>query len=261
MDTATSSSSDRSRPLIFAHRGARAELPENTIEAFSRALERRAGALETDVRLTADGHLVIFHDADGERIAHRSREVETTTLAELRTWDVGYAFEKDGSHPFVGQGYRAPLLSEALEAFPEARFNVDLKPRSRASADVAMKVIREAKAEARVLLACADSRVLDYVRDHGYRGATGFGATEVVRLLMTPLSMLSPRSFRGAAVQIPHKAGPIDLGTQATLARCRAIGARLHVFTVNDVARARELAEQGVDGIMTDDPAKIVAAW
>lgn len=259
MATATSSSSER--PLIFAHRGARVELPENTIEAFSRAIERGVEVIETDVRLTSDGHLVIFHDATAERIARRSRAVAESTLADVRTWDVGHALERSGSRPFVGQGFRAPTLAEALEAFPKTRFNVDLKPRTAASADEAMRVIRDARAEDRVLIACFDSRVLDHVRDAGYRGATGFGAQEVSRLLLTPRSQLSPRMFRGSAVQIPHRAGLLDLATRSTLARSRAIGARLHVFTVNDPVRARELAHVGVDGIMTDDPATLIAAW
>src|SRR5262245_17834342 len=77
--------------IVYAHRGAAAERPENTLASFRRALELGADALETDVHLTADGAVVAIHDADGARVGAR-RAVAVSTLAEVKAWDAGYVF-------------------------------------------------------------------------------------------------------------------------------------------------------------------------
>src|SRR5262245_31233802 len=101
-------------PVLYAHRGASAELPENTIEAFLRALEVGATAIETDVHLTRDGHVVVSHDPSGERAAGVPRRICDATLAEVKAWDVGR-----GSHVRRGRAlsesrFTIPLLEEAL---------------------------------------------------------------------------------------------------------------------------------------------------
>src|SRR5688572_16564471 len=114
--------------LVYAHRGAAIELPENTLPSFRRALELGADALETDVHLTLDGEVVAVHDPDGRRVAGIDQRVAATAFAELRGWDAGFAFvDGAGTRPFAGQGYRIPTLEELLVELPEIPINVDLK--------------------------------------------------------------------------------------------------------------------------------------
>src|SRR5262249_3915363 len=88
-------------PRLYAHRGAAAELPENTLPAFARALELSADAIETDAHLTKDGHIVLSHDATGERMCGKPIAIARATLAEVREWDAGATF-RDRS--FSGKG-------------------------------------------------------------------------------------------------------------------------------------------------------------
>jgi glycerophosphoryl diester phosphodiesterase len=114
--------------FLYAHRGAAAELPENTLPAFARAVELGVGAIETDAHLSRDGHVVLAHDASAQRMGGRDLRWRDHDLAEIQAVDVGWGFQaSDGSRPFAGQGFRVPTFAEALAAFPDARFNVDLK--------------------------------------------------------------------------------------------------------------------------------------
>jgi glycerophosphoryl diester phosphodiesterase len=79
-------------------------------------------------------------------------------------------------------------------------------------------------------------------------------------LLATARSRLAPGRHPADAVQIPFRTGPVWTPLERVLARCRAVGARLDVFTVNDARLAREFVALGVDGLMTDDPAQIARA-
>ena len=125
------------RPRIIAHRGLALDAPENTLLAFLRALNAGATHLETDVHASADGVAVISHDPDLGRVAGRSVNVGQLTMPELRRVDLGH-----------GQGFCS--LAEALDAFPQARFNIDIK--DEASAAPAAEAIRAARAQDRVLI-------------------------------------------------------------------------------------------------------------
>ena len=116
-------------PWLVAHRGGSLLAPENTLHAFRRADELGADAIETDVRLTRDGALVVFHDDDTARLLGAPGAVEERTLADLERLDAGWGFTPDGgrSFPWRGRGVIVPTLAEALERFPAMRFNIDAK--------------------------------------------------------------------------------------------------------------------------------------
>ncbi len=95
-------------PLIIAHRGASADVPENTIAAFKEALNQRADAIEIDVRLTADSQLVVIHDSNVKRTTNGSGNVAELTLHDMRNLDAGSWF----SPKFSGE--KIPTLKEVL---------------------------------------------------------------------------------------------------------------------------------------------------
>ena len=101
-------------PRVIAHRGLHLEAPENTKLAFLRALSLGVTHLETDVHVSADGVAVVSHDPDLSRVAARKVRVDQLTMAELSRVDLG-----------AGQGFSS--LADVLDAFPEARFNIDVK--------------------------------------------------------------------------------------------------------------------------------------
>jgi glycerophosphoryl diester phosphodiesterase len=106
---------------VYAHRGASAECPENTLPSFRRALDLGADALELDVHLTRDRQIVgVARNGDGRRMAGVAHGPSPrSTLDEVRGWDAGWGFRAaDGSRPFAGRGVRMPALEEVLAELP-----------------------------------------------------------------------------------------------------------------------------------------------
>lgn len=105
-------------PRVIAHRGDSHNYPENTLPAFRSAVEMGIDVVETDIHITKDGVLVIWHDPTLERNTDGNGRVEDHTLEELRRYDAGYTFTKDGgrTYPFRGKGITICTLAEALEA-------------------------------------------------------------------------------------------------------------------------------------------------
>ena len=106
-------------PHLFAHRGASAEAPENTLPAFARAIEHGVRYLELDCHATRDGEIVVLHDAELERTTNGEGPVSAYTYAELQRIDAGYRFSPDGhAFPFRGSGVRVPGTGlDRLSAF------------------------------------------------------------------------------------------------------------------------------------------------
>ena len=230
---------------LYAHRGAAAELPENTLPAFLRALERGATAIETDCHLTKDGHVVLSHDpavmgADGT--LHRIAE---STLEQVKTWNVARG------HPGT---FTIPTLEEALEHLRGVPFNVDCKPPGPQAAQALVRAVRGMRAEERVLIASFRTRTLRYVRHLGYEGKTGLGRWEIARLLILPLSLLRAVRVQGNAAQVPTRAFGVRLDTRRFVDKCHALGLLVHYWTIHDPREARRLVDLGADGVMTDDP-------
>ena len=105
---------------MFAHRGLATEAPENTLLAFAKALALGIRYLETDVHASADGVAIISHDPDLKRLTGRDVRIEQLTAAELARID-------------LGEGQTFTTLAAALDAFPDARFNIDIKAEAAAT--------------------------------------------------------------------------------------------------------------------------------
>ena len=245
--------------IVYAHRGAAAERPENTLASFRRALELGADALETDVHLTVDGAVVAVHDADGARVAGVEREIARSSLAEIRGWDAGYVFvDGRGERPFVGQGHRIPTLDELLGELPKVRINVDLKADAPELVERFLDVVRRHDAEDRVVAASFRRGPLERLRAAGFRGDTSLARWEFVTAWLVPSALYGrPPATRA---QIPTRVGPWPIGTRRVVEKLHALGLGVDYWTINDPDEARRLVALGADGIMTDDPARIVPA-
>ena len=245
--------------LVYAHRGAAAEEPENTLPSFRRALALGADALETDVHLTADGEVVAIHDPDGARTTGVPRPVDTVSLAELERWDAGFAFvDATGGRPFVGRGYRIPTLEQLLLELPPVRLNIDLKSEDPRLVTRFLDVVRRHDAEGRVVAASFHGSVLARLRKSGWRGASSLARREFLVSWLLPVWLgLRPP---GTRAQIPTHAGPLSFANRRTLRKLHALGLEVDYWTINDPKQAGQLVALGADGIMTDDPGRIVPA-
>jgi glycerophosphoryl diester phosphodiesterase len=232
---------------IYAHRGASAEYPENTMEAFRRAIDCGVDALEMDIHATSDGVLVVHH-------CGVARAISDVTFAELRGWNAGAGFvAADGSRPFARNPLAIPRFEDVVAEFAGVPLNVDLK---HDSAERTIELLRRTRAEARVCLASFEARTIRRVRALGYTGPTALAQAEVITaLLVPPVLQRGPLRVRATRAQLPT-----SLGRGFVVARMRKLGLAVDYWTVDDVAEARRLVALGADGIMTNDPARIVPA-
>ncbi|HET9657530.1 MAG TPA: glycerophosphodiester phosphodiesterase family protein [Kineosporiaceae bacterium] len=227
--------------LAVAHRGGSGLAPENTMTAFSRSWALGLRYLETDLRLTADGACVLFHDARTRRLTGRPG-----TVARL-TWDQVRPLRIAGREPI-------PRLEELLSAWPDARICVDLKD-PRAIGRLAA-VIRAYRAHDRVcLVGTADRWLADARAVLGGRVATALGWESTARLVAAARFGHRPRGIvRAPYVHVPLRLGRVPVYVDRLITMAREQGCRLVVWTVDEPAVMRRLLSAGVDGIITDRP-------
>jgi len=241
---------------LYAHRGASAERPENTMPAFTRAVEIGVDALEMDVHLTRDGHLIVMHDPTATRMTGAQVAWAELDLADVRRLDAGWGFvARDGTRPFAGKAITVPTFEEVLDAFPGMRINVDLK--GDRAVEIMLDLIRRKHAEDRVTLASFQLRTLVQIRRHGYGGETALSQSEVATLLGLPAMLWRQLPFTGTAAQVPVHAGRIHFDRPAFIAKCHSIGLRVDFWTVDDRDEAARLLALGADGIITNDPGAV----
>jgi glycerophosphoryl diester phosphodiesterase len=230
-------------PRIFAHRGWAADAPENTLRAFAAALALGITHFETDVHASVDGVPVVSHDADLARTAGIAGRIDQLPFAELQKIDLGR-----------GQSY--PSLQEALCAFPEARFNIDLK--SDGAVMPAVEAIRGAQATHRVLLTSFDNaRRLRAVRLLPGVATSASALPFAIALLAVTLGItpLARHVLRGMqAVQVPERFRGLRVVSARSVRLLKKCGVEVHVWTINDPAAMTRLLDLGVDALITDRP-------
>ncbi len=245
------------RPLIMAHRGDPNRAPENTLLAMKAALEVGVDALETDVRTTRDGHLILFHDEDLRRTTGVEGTVSESTLEELQQLDLGYMFSLDGkSFPFRGKGLSVVTIREAFEALPDCKFNIDIKSTDGRSPALLAEAIREYARDDSAVVASFVAPQLERFRGLMPSVATSAHLPEVRRFLLgvrlRAMSVFCRRIvFR--ALQVPIHYGRIQVVSQRFVVEAHKRNIAVHVWTINDREMMEWLIDLGVDGIFTDD--------
>lgn len=250
-------------PRVIAHRGDSHHFPENTLEAFTSAVSMNIDVIETDVHLSKDGSVVIWHDDTLERNTDGVGKVEDHTLTELKQLDAGYTFTSDGgkSFPFRGKQVQIATLDEALEACPDQRFNVDLKSKDPAIVEAFASVVHRHQAENRILCASFHLQNLKLMRTYNPRILTSLTTWEVLPLLLKQKLHILPailNTERTMVFQVPVKQWGIHVITDAFIQEFHQREAVIQVWTINDEHHMRTLFEMGVDSIMTDDPATVI---
>ncbi len=250
------------RPLVYGHRGARHAAPENTLEAFALAHEEGADGVEFDVRLTADGEVVVIHDATLTRVTagRDERRVDSLSVAELQRVAL------DG-------GARVPTLRQALELCLDRnlRANVELKSDLRGDKLAQRQHVTLVRRAAAVLRAMPEGAPLVLCSSFhpalalalkwrcGVAGTSLPGAWLVHAGQRRSLALtLRPSVLRRTSFEAVHpEAALIDA---ERLAKWRAARVVVNAWTVNDEAEARRLAALGVDGLISDRPGALLRA-
>ncbi|MBK7720773.1 MAG: glycerophosphodiester phosphodiesterase [Austwickia sp.] len=235
-------------PLALAHRGGSGLSDnlglENTLAAFGRAVSLGYRYLETDVHATADGHLVAFHDERLDRVTDTRGAIADLTLAQVKT-------------ARVGGGEAIPTMGELFEAFPDARFNIDIKAPS--ATTLLWRLIDTTGVHDRVCVGSFSNRRLwRFRRLARGRVATSSGRLGVIALRFLPTWACRVVHTPAVAYQVPWTVGTgarrLTVVTDGFLRRAHALGKQVHVWTIDDPDQMRHLLDRGVDGIVTDRP-------
>ncbi len=232
------------RPFIWAHRGASCAAPENTMAAFSRALESGADGIELDLHLSRDGVPVVIHDETLERTTSGQGPVVQLEAAELQQLDAGSWFSPE----FAGEPL--PTLAEVLEVYGgKLRLNLEIKQFEAGSAVLAL--LRH-HPNVDIVVSSFDHDLLCRMRaaDPLLPLAVLLDEGNWRRALQTAVA-LDARTFHPAA----------ELVTRPMVSACSHAGVSVHVWTVDDPGRARSLIRAGVSGLFTNDPLRMRAAF
>jgi glycerophosphoryl diester phosphodiesterase len=224
-------------PRVLAHRGANRVAPENTLEAFVAASALGADGVELDVHRTADGGLVVHHDAGAGGLGVLAERSE----AEIRT-----------ARPEI------PTLEEALEACTGMLVNIEVKnlpgdadydPAESVAGAVVELLGRRGRRDD-VLVSSFNLESADRVRDLDRSIPTGF----LTLVGMDPVDGVDIAHAHGHGAVHPDVRALVDDTAGATIARAHELGMVVNVWTVNGEDEMRRLAAAGVDAIITDVP-------
>lgn len=215
---------------------------ENTAAAFAAAHAAGAEYIETDCHVTADGDVVLFHDPTLSRLNGDPRAV-----AEIGTRELRSIFADHGG-----------LLTarEALESFPDVRFNIDVKTDAAA---VPLGGIVAPHARRVLVTSFSDARrrkALDAAAEAGadIRPATSGGSRTIASMIALSAARLSPaRLLREIdALQVPERQAGIRVLTPALIRAAHRHGVEVHVWTINNPGDMTRIIETGADGIVSD---------
>ena len=238
---------DPNARIVIAHRGNRAQKPENTIEAFLSAIELGADAVEFDVRMSRDGVPVVMHDPTLDRTTSGHGKVANYSLADLRTVDAGAR----SSH---GGRARIPTLEEALDAVRNTSLIIEVKERG--ATDATMQLVERFGAKERVLIGSSDNAVVARFRELGYRVCASMA--DALRLMPVALFGLRAGTPSYHVLSITPNYNGIPIPVLRMAAAAHRMATPTQVWTVNDPTIAQRMWAGGVAGIVTDDPAAIL---
>lgn len=231
---------------ILGHRGASADFPENTLEAFRGAVEQRADGVELDVMRCASGELVVCHDEWLDRLAGLRLEVLTTPWHRLQTVDVG---SRLGFAPA-----RIPLLHDVFDALPERAFvNVEIKCETLDDHGLSVAVgelLTSRKLNERVFVSSFNPLCLVRLAQSHPRLKRG--------LLIDPDKAWAPQAWFWLPVTAMTSVHPHYSQVSANrVNRWHAQGWEVAVWTVDDVTEAKRLRAMGVDWVITNRPGEL----
>ncbi len=248
---------DLPRPLVISHQGGDRVWPGNTLFAFQRSAELGVDVIETDLRMSKDGVLVITHDASVERISNGRGMISDLTYAELTQLDAAYNWSPDNGQtfPYRGQGITYVSLEEVFKALPEMRFNIDMKqtdpPIDRAFCELVVHYSMQDK----VLAASFHHQNNLAFRKLCPQMATSADESETRDFVLANFLFLG-RLFSPAyqAFQVPVTQYGLPVITKAFVAAAHERNVRVDAWTIDDPAEMRRLIDLGVDGIISDRP-------
>ena len=223
----------------IAHRGGSLEQLENSLSAFKNAWDLGYRYMETDMQASSDGVVYIFHDDRLERVSNGTGlfcEHSSAEIDKLR----------------LNNGERIPRLSEALDALPEALFNIDIK-REDGTKPLANFLNTHPQAHRVVAASFVGARLKQLKSLVKKPVPVTAVQNDIIRIMLIGLG-LPLRRPDVVAVQVPISHYGIPIVTKWFVRQCHKLNVKVHVWTIDDEKQMRWLIDLGVDGVMTDRP-------
>jgi glycerophosphoryl diester phosphodiesterase len=271
------------RTLNIAHQGGEDEAPSNTMYAYERALRLGADMLEVDIHTSADGKLVVLHDATVDRTTNGSGRVYDMTLEEIQALDAAHNFvpgegtvshrprsdyvyrgirtgERKPPPGFRPRDFRIPTLGEVMRAYPEVPINIEIKGASDAdlasfqrNAEVLAGFLNRLGRTEGIIVASFNDAALERFHELAPQidlaaAVAGTGAYKFADI---------PPPEGTVAFQVPIEFNGITVVDEAFVDRAHSDGYAVHVWTINDEPTMRQLLDWDVDGIMTAEPIRL----
>jgi glycerophosphoryl diester phosphodiesterase len=259
------------RVIAYGHQGGAWESPSSTLHAIAHALEAGATGIELDVHATADGELVVCHDATVDRTTAASGTIASHTLAELRALDFSYWWipgadvtpgRPPGDYPFRGRApadrsFGIATLREVLERFPGVVLNLDIKqtaPVVDPYEESLARLLAEFGRADDVMVASFLDPATDAFRRFAPSVPTSAGTMATAEAWRAVQAGEDVPDTPAVAYQVPERQGDLVVVDERFVAAAHRAGKAVHVWTVNDIGSMERLLDLGVDGIISDVP-------
>lgn len=240
------------RSEILAHGGGQGAAPQNTLLALETALAMGADVLEVDVQMTGDGILILRHDDTLDRTTDMTGPISEKTWTEISQADAGAKTNIEGVS-FAGRGIGVPRLDNALEAFPEARWIIEIKNDTELAPRALCEIISTTGTQERVLVGSFHDAAMKSFRKACPAVATSYSTSEVRNFVLASRVGLSRFVWSpGVAIQVPVEASGLDLTHPRFIHAAKARGLRIQYWTINERDDMRTLLAEGANGLITD---------
>jgi glycerophosphoryl diester phosphodiesterase len=263
------------RVVAYAHQGGAWEWPSSTLFAMRQAIAAGASGLELDVHSTADGELVVCHDATVERTTDGVGSISSLTMDELRRLDNAYWFipgadvtpgRDPAEYPYRGRApedrdFGVATLREILESFPGVVLNLDIKQGAPAVAPYEAALARLLDEYDRVddvIVTSFFDPVTEAFRALAPGIANSAGTLTTAEFWRAVQAGEDPKPLTAVAFQVPERYGDVVVVDQKFVDAAHRAGMAVHVWTIDDAESMERLLALGVDGIITDVPTQLV---
>ncbi|HKZ43894.1 MAG TPA: glycerophosphodiester phosphodiesterase [Anaerolineales bacterium] len=243
--------------LVIAHQGGDGLWPGNTLYAFQQAVNMGVDVIETDIRQTKDGIIVISHDDNVDGKSNGSGLISDLTYAELQQLDAGYTWTNDGglTFPYRGQGITYSSLEDIFIALPSMRFNIDMKQIDPPIYHNFCNLLQEYDMENKVIAASFTHANMTEFRKICPRVTTAGDESETrvfVFMNFAYLGRLYSPNFK--VFQVPTESSGIVILTPNFIQAAHQRNLRVDAWTIDNPDEMRRLIDMGVDGIISDRP-------
>jgi glycerophosphoryl diester phosphodiesterase len=257
--------------IAYAHQGGAWESPSSTLHAIEHALDAGATGIELDVHATADGELVVCHDATVDRTTAATGTIGSFTLEQLRQMDFSYWWipgadvtpgRPAADYPFRGRApadrsFGIATLREVLERFPGVVLNLDIKQTAPVVVpyeEPLARIMAEYGRSSDVIVASFLDPATDAFRQHAPLVPTSAGTMATAEAWRAVQAGEAMPDIPAVAYQVPERQGDLVVVDERFVGAAHEAGKAVHVWTVNDAESMERLLDFGVDGIISDLP-------